>query len=138
MDKNKKYYLAGPMSGVPQFNFPLFESVSEKLRERGYNIISPHELDSDQVKKAALKSVDGKLINGKVAGESWGKVLARDIQVVADEVHGVVFLPGWHGSRGARLEALCAILCNHEFHFWNPDKDGTEPMDTGAVKYWIV
>ncbi|KKL43628.1 hypothetical protein LCGC14_2366920, partial [marine sediment metagenome] len=36
MDKSLKYYLAGPMSGYPQFNIPLFDQVTAVLRADGY------------------------------------------------------------------------------------------------------
>ena len=38
------YYLGGPMSNIPQFNFPRFHEVADTLRASGYNIVSPAEL----------------------------------------------------------------------------------------------
>lgn len=108
----KPLYLAGPMTGIPQFNFPLFERVAAELRAAGYEIVSPAELDSPAVRAAALASPDGVLHEGKVAGETWGEILARDVRVIADEAGGVIVLPGWHKSRGARLEVFVALLCS--------------------------
>jgi Domain of unknown function (DUF4406) len=105
-----KYYLAGPMTGYAQFNFPLFHEAAKALRSEGLEIISPAELDSAKIKKAAKASKDGKLINGKIGGETWGQILARDVEVVADQVDGIVFLPKWPDSKGARLEAFVALL----------------------------
>lgn len=106
-----KLYLAGPMTGLPQFNFPAFHAAAAALRTAGYDIVSPAELDSDAVKAVAEKSPDGKLdAAGEVAGETWGDMLARDVKIIADTVDGIVFLPDWHKSRGARLEAFVALL----------------------------
>lgn len=134
----KTYYLAGPMTGYPQFNFPAFTEACKVLRDKGYNIISPHELDSPEIQKEALESVDGTLHGGKIAGETWGDVLSRDVRVVADEVQGIIFLPGWHASRGARLEAMVGLLCNHEFHFYNPDRQDVVQLGPDYIKEWIV
>lgn len=111
-----KFYLAGPMSNIPQFNFPAFHAAAADLRARGYDIISPAEQDSPAVQAAAMKSPDGKLLEGKVAGESWGQILARDVQIVADQVDGIILLPGWEKSRGARLECFVGLLCSKRFY----------------------
>lgn len=116
-----KYYLAGPMTGYPQFNIPLFRTAAGYLRAVGYNIVSPVELDSPTVRDAALSSTDGALdAAGKVAGESWGEILARDVRVVADEVDGIIVLPEWNRSRGARLEVFVALLCSKQIYSY-PD-----------------
>ena len=105
------WYLAGPMTGIPQFNFPAFAAAAERLRAFGFTIVSPHEQDSPAVQKAALASTDGQLdANGQIAGETWGDILARDVKLVADGVAGVFVLPGWEKSRGARLETFVAHL----------------------------
>jgi len=118
---SKATYLAGPMTGYPQFNFPMFEDAAKHLRMRGLHIISPAELDNAEIHKAAMASSDGKLDNdGKIAGSTWGDLLSRDVKVVADLCDSIAFLPGWEKSRGARLEAFVGILCNHKFYFYYP------------------
>lgn len=104
-------YIAGPMTGIPQFNIPAFDNAAAHLRAAGYTIISPAELDSIEMRAFALASPDGRMpADGKIAGESWADVLARDVKVISDQVDGLVFLPGWDKSRGARLEAFVALL----------------------------
>jgi hypothetical protein len=109
----KPWYLAGPMTGISHFNFPAFEQAARFLRDRGMLVVSPHEEDSPEVQAAAWASPDGKLdAEGKIAGETWGDILARDVKLVADGIHGVILLRGWEKSRGARLEAFVAITCD--------------------------
>lgn len=125
-----KYYLAGPMTGIPQFNFPAFDAAAARLRSFGFEVISPHEQDSPAVQEAARKSPDGKLdSNDRIAGESWGQILARDVRLVADDVDGIVFLPGWEKSRGARLEAFVGLLCNKQFALY--DENGNLDFVSG-------
>ena len=106
-----RFYLAGKMSGIPQFNFPLFDRVADALRERGLTIVSPAELDDPETRKAALASPDGAPGGGSSNGETWGDFLARDVKLIADEVDGVICLPGWTDSKGAVLETFVAVLC---------------------------
>lgn len=118
---SRTYYLAGPMTGIPQFNFPLFLETAERLRAQGYDIVSPAELDSDETKAAAMASPDGAVGSGTTNGETWGDFLARDVKLVADEVDGIIALPGWEKSRGAVLETFVARLCGKPV--WEVDLD---------------
>ena len=56
-----RLYLAGPMSGKPQMNFPAFEKAAKSLRRRGHDVVSPAELDSPEAQEAALASKHGDL-----------------------------------------------------------------------------
>lgn len=42
-----KLYVAGPMSGLPRFNYPVFDLVTNALRSRGYEVVSPAETELD-------------------------------------------------------------------------------------------
>lgn len=108
-----KVYLAGPMTGIPQFNFPVFDAAAADLRERGFEVVSPAELDDPETRAAALASPDGAPGSGMASDETWGDFLARDVKLIADGgVEAIVVLPGWEGSRGARLETFIAnALC---------------------------
>jgi hypothetical protein len=117
------YYLAGPMQGYPKFNFPMFHSAATWLRDNQYDVISPAEQDSMAVQEESMMSKDGKFIDGKVGGETWGDLLSRDVKLVADGVKGLILLPGWHKSKGARLEAYVGLLCKHEFLYYIPEQE---------------
>jgi hypothetical protein len=118
-----KYYLAGPMSNIPQFNFPAFFAATTVLRGRGFTIISPAEIDNSEDKGAALASKDGDPNNrDHMNGKTWGDFLARDVKLIVNDVDGIIFLPHWISSKGARLEAYVALMTGKtEFAFYFPD-----------------
>lgn len=94
-----RLYLSGPMSGIPEFNAPVFNEAAVKLREQGYEVVSPVEEDERY---------------GQVLGvnATWGDLLARDVKLIADSgIDAIVLLPDWEKSKGARLEVfLCLLL----------------------------
>lgn len=120
MNKDLKYYLAGPMSGRPFFNIPAFEAAAKKLRAEGYNITTPVELDAPDTYKEASASLTGDHDDIE-NGESWGTCLARDVKLLADELNAIILLPEWEKSRGARLEAFVAITCGHKLFEYRSD-----------------
>jgi hypothetical protein len=104
------------MSGVPQYNIPAIDAAAAFLRSEGYDIVSPAELDSPATRAEALLSSDGiPNPDGKVGGETWGDMLARDVRLIADQIGGIILLNRWWTSRGARLEAFVGLLCKKKF-----------------------
>ena len=43
-----KLYIAGPMRGIPYYNFPHFYEVEERLIRAGYDVVNPARLDEDE------------------------------------------------------------------------------------------
>ena len=127
-NQEMKWYLAGPMSGIAQFNIPAFDEATTRLREFGYDVTSPVELDSDEVREAALASKTGKS-EDVTRIETWGSMLARDVRLITDEMDGIILLPDWELSRGAKLEAYVGLLTDKQFasyrrsNFWSIDRD---------------
>lgn len=144
-----RIYIAGPMSGIPQFNFPAFHAAAAALRAIDFDVISPAETDPGDVQAAAMQSKDGKYdANGKVGHETWGDMLARDVKMLADGVFkvlpegtqgyllpidGICFLPGWERSRGARLEAFVGTLTKKRFFEYDP----TTEMAYERTQLWV-
>jgi len=81
-----KIYLSGPMTGHPDLNFPAFHAAAAELRAKGHTVINPAE-KQDEVKP----------------GMTWEDYMRQDIRLMMD-CDAIHMLPGWRGSRGARLE----------------------------------
>lgn len=88
-----KVYLAGPMTGVPEHNFPAFERDARRLRAIGHEVVSPRELSGD-APGAALET-------------PWEHHLRRDLAEMLG-CDAVALLPAWTHSRGAKLEVQTA------------------------------
>ena len=89
-DIPKRLYLAGPMSGVREYNFPLFNSVAQQLRAQGHEVFNPAENKDGDTRQPRSFYM-------------W-----LDIPALL-ESDAVVVLPGWEKSRGASLEVWLAI-----------------------------
>jgi len=93
-----KVYLAGPMRGYDQFNFPAFHAATADLRERGYTVSSPAEHDEAIGFDATAGSLEGFNLE---ASMEWDL-----LAVLSSEA--VVVLPGWRTSKGVGHEVAVA------------------------------
>ena len=87
-----RIYLAGPMSGLPLYNYPAFNAAAAQLRVMGYHVENPAENPEQP---------------------SWAHYMRLAIgQLVTCDT--VVLLPGWRKSKGARVERWLAKLLQIE------------------------
>jgi len=93
-------YLAGPMRGIKDFNFPTFESAAAQLRKWGYDVLSPAERDLAEGFDPTLNSLEGFNVEEALAAD-FGMILQSDM---------IFLLPGWERSRGARAERFVAEM----------------------------
>lgn len=83
-----KLYVAGPMTGIKDYNFPAFNQAYLDLTECGYSVINPAD-------------------TGIVPGWKWANYLRSCLPDLL-LCEGVATLPGWEQSRGAKLEVHVA------------------------------
>lgn len=118
-NEERPWYLAGPMSGYPQFNFPAFQAAAWALRMQGYPIISPHEEDPPEIQVRAWNSPTGTEPLGAEGEAVWGDRLAHDVKLISNGVYGLIMLPHWGESKGACLEATVGLLSGKAFRYWD-------------------
>lgn len=97
-----KIYIAGPMTGYKDWNFPAFFEVENRLIELGHDPVNPAHNDGATV-QAALESA-GK---PEAPNNPWRWYMRRDLPHVL-EVDALCVLPGWQKSKGASLEVTVA------------------------------
>ncbi|WP_240478618.1 DUF4406 domain-containing protein [Pseudomonas cremoricolorata] len=87
-DRELRVYIAGPMTGLPDFNFPAFNAAADLMRSAGWHVENPAE-------------------HGVVPGAEWADYLRYDIARLAT-CEMIMLLPGWSKSKGANLEVAIA------------------------------
>lgn len=101
-----RVYLAGPMRGYPEFNFPAFHEAAAWLRAVGYEVFSPAEHDLNNGFDPA--GMRGDVAELGPAGFDLREALRTDLTWICKEADMVVMLPGWEASWGAQAEVCTA------------------------------
>lgn len=79
-----KIYLAGPMSGIEELNYPAFNAEAKRLRDLGHEVENPAE-------------------NPVPPCGSWTGYMRMALRQLVD-CECVALLPGWTDSKGAVIE----------------------------------
>lgn len=80
----KRIYISGPMTGMPELNFPTFHAEAARLRLLGYDVANPAEINP----------------NPK---DGWHACMRRDLVELLN-CDALALLDGWQKSAGAHLE----------------------------------
>lgn len=85
----QRIYLAGPMTGLPEHNFPAFHAEAARLRSLGYQVENPAE-------------------NPAPACGTWAGYMRKALAQLVT-CNAIALLPGWPSSRGANIERSLAF-----------------------------
>lgn len=85
----QRIYLAGPMTGMPDHNFPAFHGEAARLRRLGYHVENPAD-------------------HGIIPGAELADYLRLDLPLLVT-CDTLALLPGWLASRGANIEHGLAV-----------------------------
>lgn len=81
-------YIAGPMTGLPDFNYPAFRAAQVELEASGFAVLNP--VDSEQHNTTGMP-------------QRWDWYMRHALRMVL-EADGIALLDDWTSSRGAQLE----------------------------------
>lgn len=95
-----KLYISGPMTDLPEFNYPAFNRAADALRYAGWDVENPAE------------HFDG------VLGLPRHRYLAADVAALIERCNAICLLSGWAHSDGARLEAQIALDRDYRLYQW--------------------
>jgi len=95
-------YIAGPMRGYKDRNFPAFDEAKTRLLSLKYKVISPADMDRQLDDDEAVTP----------DGNTSRHVVRRDIEAIMrlrrQDGDGIAVLPGWQASTGATAEVALA------------------------------
>lgn len=99
-----KIYLAGPMTGLPNYNFQVFFEAHRRLADLGFEVVNPalHDEEAGWV-TVTRDELGGILSVEKEDGFDWHEALDWDLRMI-EGCGGLYLLPGWSRSRGACRE----------------------------------
>ena len=115
---NAHVYVSGPMAGLPDRNFPTFLAEAKRLRELGYVVWNPAEINKD------------------VENKTRAECLRADISALAC-CNMIQMLPGWRKSQGARLEhRIAKALEMKVFYPLTPIMSPPSQANSTELKGW--
>lgn len=107
MNKPERIYLAGPMTGYPEHNFPAFHAAAKRLNEAGWEVVNPADNFSGRT---------------DLPRSSY---LRADVALLL-QCEAIAMLPAWETSLGAKLEYLLA----RELQMPVYDAQSLEPLES--------
>lgn len=110
----KKIYIAGPMSGYPEFNFPAFFKAAATFQDMGYVVFNPASKDNEANVKTDTSFATGNDQELMESGWDFKKAYLWDVTKVI-EGDAIYMLRGWERSAGARGEHAVAISIQQRY-----------------------
>lgn len=92
-----RVYLAGPMRGLPEFNYPAFDEAKAEWESLGWSVASPASLD----RAVGLKVDEGS------DPAILRRAMSMDIACIYCAT-AIALLPGWEKSTGVAVELSLA------------------------------
>lgn len=105
----KHIYIAGPMRGYENYNFPAFYEADDRLTELGWIVGNPARMDDET----------GGADQYTVMPGTQGVRLAmqRDLVWIAKHADAIYMLRGWENSSGANAEWTLAKMLGLEIYY---------------------
>lgn len=104
-------YISGPMTGKPEFNFPLFYEMEDMMEGLGYRVINPARLDDEENIHARLDDPEDDF--------DYRDLLKRDLDEILGGADKLIVFDDWTNSRGATNEAFVADVAGIPVEFFD-------------------
>lgn len=95
-------YICGPMTGLPEYNYPAFHAAARELRAQGHTVFNPAEIDHS-------------------GATCWADHMKLDI-VAMMYCDTIAVLPGADNSKGATFERMIAAKLGFNVIYLNTNE----------------
>lgn len=108
MTSQVKIYLAGPMTGIKDFNFPAFDKAAKELEDAGYIVFNPAANDRRRYGDDFLQHP-----------ERFDRraTMFDDTSWICNNANIIALLPGWERSKGVAVEKALAEYLGLEIRY---------------------
>lgn len=147
-----RVYVSGPMRGIPQYNFPEFDSATAALRDAGFAVVSPaeHDRELDDLYAQRAGYINGTHEDGADGGSPFHQLIGWDLEQLARPgyLDAIFLLPGWETSQGVSMELTVARWTGkqvyylikggaspHEVTRWSWYPEAAPPLMIGLAGY---
>lgn len=110
----KKIYIAGPMSGYPEFNFPKFFEIAERYKALGWKVFNPANKDEEAGVVTDASYAKGDALQLISSGWDFREAYSWDANRVI-EADAIFMIKGWEHSPGARGEWSLAVTMQTKY-----------------------
>jgi len=104
----KTIYIAGPMTGLPEFNYPAFFKAENRIGHE-WRVLNPARMDG-------IDTTGMKGLHSEVPEFCLKQAMKRNCHAIC-ESDAIYMLKGWEHSRGAMVELQLAIYLKLEIHY---------------------
>ena len=113
-----RVYVAGPMRGYPEFNFPAFKMATLKLHAAGHEVFNPAQRDESEYGDSfAVENATGSIEDAeRDFGFSLREAMGYDLAWICESADAIFLLKGWEKSAGAKTEFALAVTLG--LHVW--------------------
>ena len=112
-------YVAGPMRGYENFNFPAFDRQTRILKKQGWGVVNPAEMDR-QSGLPCNEPMEFDPATNYNDREFMRDALKRDMIIICEECTAIYMMSNWESSRGAKAEYHLAKALGLDIYYEAP------------------
>ena len=126
----KSIYIAGPMRGIPLYNFPAFDQARDFFEAQGVMVVSPADIDraKGHEPEELPEDHDWSVFPSSL---EFADIVMRDVREILN-CEAIYLLSGWETSKGATAEKAIAEWADKKIIY--DVKDGPEDVLLEALR----